>query len=174
LLRSKIYFCQFISYTINNGNNVKINLNDCYIIETIKEDYTVSKFDTVVKHGKNIPMGVFISEQPHFLMPDVHNLSFGRINDSNTLINDKDKLYHQNHSKVFSTIVLAATSFLTNNESKFVGIDGSNNAQAYMYYRCILNNLDYLDEYFTIHGVNYYVRILRKLKDDDEHYPLGY
>src|SRR5271166_3618009 len=102
------------------GINIKINLNDCYHIETIKADYTISKFDTIVRNQKKVPMGVFISEDTHFLMPDVHNLSFGPISIDNTLINDKDKFYHQNHSKVFSTIVLAAYTFLTENTSKFV------------------------------------------------------
>jgi len=150
------------------GLNIKINIDDCYTVETIKQDYSISKFNTILEDKQAVPMGVFISEQPHFLMPDVHNLSFGRINEENKLINDTDKLTHQNHSKVFSTIVLAAASFLKKNELKYVGIDGSNNARAYMYYRCLLNNLDYLNDLFIVRGVNYYVRVLRKLKDSDE------
>ena len=51
-------------------------------------------------------------------------------------------------------------SFHLQNPDKFLGIDGSNTVRAYMYYRCIQNNFDYLNSYFTIYGVNYYVRIL--------------
>ena len=58
------------------------------------------------------------------------------------------------------------------NADKFPGIDGSNNARAYLYYRCIQNNFDYLTKYLNIYGVNYYLRILRKLKDEDEYPPL--
>jgi hypothetical protein len=53
------------------------------------------------------------------------------------------------------------------NPDKFLGIDGSNTAKAYMYYRCIQNNFDYLNSYFTIYGINYNVRILR---DDGSDY----
>lgn len=82
-------------------------------------------------------------------------------------INDKAKLHHADHSKAFSTIIFAGMTYLQENPTKFLGIDGSNNARAYMYYRCIQNNFDYLTQHFKIYGVNYFVRILRKAKDED-------
>ena len=93
-------------------------------------------------------------------MPNVHNLAFGPL-DENKDIDDIVKLQHKDHSKVFSTIVFEAFTFLNEHRNKFVGIDGSTTSRAYMYYRCIQNNYDYLTSYFSIYGVNYYARIFR-------------
>ena len=116
-------------------------------------------------------LGIQISNTVHPYLPDVYNLAFGPLIDD-IKIDDKAKLYHENHSKVFSTIIFTALAFLTENKQKYLGIDGSNNARAYMYFRCIQNNYDYLSQFFNIYGVNYYVRILRKLKDEDNSYPV--
>jgi hypothetical protein len=151
--------------------NVKINFDDCYEIETLTSDLTLSKFTTVLKTGEEVPLAVQISNIPHPFIADVYNLAFGPLIAENR-IDDKSKLQHQNHSKVFSTIIFSALSFLTENKEKFLGIDGSSNARAYMYYRCIQNNFDYLNQFFTIYGVNFYVRVLRKLKDEDEVNPI--
>jgi hypothetical protein len=151
--------------------NVKINFEDCYEIETLTSDLTLSRFNTILKTGDEVPLAVRISNTPHPFIADVYNLAFGPLTTDNK-IDDTSKLQHQNHSKVFSTIIFSALSFLTENKEKFLGIDGSSNARAYMYYRCIQNNYDYLNQFFTIYGVNFYVRILRKLKDDDEAYPI--
>jgi hypothetical protein len=151
--------------------NVKINFEDCFEIETLTSDLSLSRFSTVLKNDTQIPLGIQISNMVHPHLPDVYNLAFGPLIDDNK-IDDKIKLQHQNHSKVFSTIIFTALTFLTENKEKFLGIDGSNNARAYMYYRCIQNNFDYLSQFFNIYGVNYYLRVLRKLKDDDETYPI--
>ena len=150
--------------------NIKIDFEDCYPIKSLSQDSLLTTFDTTLKNGNNIPIGVTISDEPHPLIPNVYNLGFGPLNPNNQ-INDKIKLYHENYSKLFSTIVLTGMSFLENNADKFLGIDGSNNARAYMYYRCIQNNYDYLRQYLNIYGVKYYIRILRKLKDNDSRVP---
>jgi hypothetical protein len=151
--------------------NVKINFEECYEIETLSNDLSLSKFNTVLKTGEETPLGIQISNTVHQYLPDVYNLAFGPLNETNQ-IDDKAKLYHDNHSKVFSTIIFTALTFLTENKEKYLGIDGSNNARAYMYYRCIQNNFDYLNQFFNIYGVNYYVRVLRKLKDEDDSHPV--
>jgi hypothetical protein len=151
--------------------NVKINFDDCYDIETLSNDLSLSKFNTVLKNQDQIPLGIQISNTVHPYLPEVYNLAFGPLIDENK-IDDKIKLQHDNHSKVFSTIIFTALTFLTENKEKYLGIDGSNNARAYMYYRCIQNNFDYLSQFFNIYGVNYYVRVLRKLKDGDETHPI--
>jgi hypothetical protein len=127
-------------------------------------------FNTTLKNGDIVPIGVNISEEEHPFIPNVYNLGFGPLGPNNQ-IDDKIKLCHQNYSKLFSTIVLTGMSFLENNTDKFLGIDGSNNARAYMYYRCIHNNYNYLRQYLNIYGVNYYIRILRKSKNKDSPVP---
>ncbi|WP_441576975.1 DUF6934 family protein [Chitinophaga sp. RAB17] len=151
--------------------NLKINFDDCYETEILKADFSLSSFNTCLKNGKKERIGIHISDTVHPLIPDVHNLSFGPINNKGE-IDDNVKLNHLNHSKFFSTIVLAAMTFLERKRSCFLGIDGSNNARAYMYYRCIQNNYSFLTQYFKIFGVNYYARILRKEKDEDSSYPI--
>lgn len=99
-------------------------------------------------------------------MKNVFNMSFGPLNKMHQ-IDDSAKLTHMNHSKVFSTIVFEGLTFLSDHPDKYLGIDGSNTARAYLYYRCIQNNFDYLNAYFDLYGVNYYVRILR---DTVSHY----
>ncbi len=151
--------------------NIKINFDDCYPVRTTDDNSLLTSFDSVLTNGNIVPIGINISDEPHPLIPNVYNLAFGPL-DLNSKIDDKIKLCHQNHSKLFSTIVLTGLSFLEKNADKFLGIDGSNNARAYLYYRCIQNNFDYLTKYLNIYGVNYYLRILRKLKDEDEYPPL--
>lgn len=151
--------------------NVKIDFDECYEFEDISDNLSAYSFTTVLKDGSNAILSVQINGQRHHLMPDVYNLAFGPLNE-NGEIDDTVKLKHRDHSKVFSTIVFAAMTFLAKNVSKFLGIDGSNNARAYMYYRCIRNNFEYLSQFFKIYGVKYYVRILRKIKDEDPGAPV--
>lgn len=102
----------------------------------------------------------------YFVTGDTFVYAFGPMDDQNK-IDDQVKITHANHSKVFSSIVFAGLTFLKRNPSKYLGIDGSNNARACMYYRCILNNYDYLTSSFKIYGINYFIRILRKNKNEE-------
>lgn len=139
--------------------NIKIDFDDKYSICPVN-DFNYSAFETELVNGDKVRLGIRISTNRHYLMPDVYNLAFGPLN-PNHEIDDKARLNHNNHSKVFSTIVFEALSFLTEHRDRFLGIDGSNTARAYMYYRCIQNNFDLLTSHFLIYGVNYYVRLLR-------------
>ena len=139
--------------------NIKIDFEKRYTVCPV-DDLNYSVFDTELTNGKKTRLGIKISSEEHPLMTDVYNLAFGPV-DENHQIDDQAKLTHQDHSKVFSTIVFEGLSFLTQHPDKFLGIDGSNTARAYMYYRCIQNNFDYLTSYFTIYGVSYFIRILR-------------
>lgn len=150
--------------------NIKIDLDDRYPVKTLYHSSLLTTFDTVLKNGDIVPIGITISDEPHPLIPNVYNLAFGPLG-LNNQIDDKIKLCHQNHSKLFSTIVFSGISFLKNNTGKFLGIDGSNNARAYLYYRCIQNNYEYLSQHLNIYGINYYIRILRELKDNDRSIP---
>jgi hypothetical protein len=145
--------------------NIKIDFDDRYPVKTLYHNSLLTTFDTVLKNGDVVPIGINISDEPHPLIPNVYNLGFGPLGLNNE-IDDKIKLYHQNHSRLFSTIVFSGISFLKNNTGKFLGIDGSNNARAYMYYRCIQNNFEYLSRYLNIYGVNYYIRVFRDRKEN--------
>jgi hypothetical protein len=151
--------------------NIKIDFNDCYPLRTLTDNLHISSFNTVLKNGDTVPIGIHISEEMHPLIPNAYNLSFGPVDHDNQ-IDDDAKLYHLNHSKLFSTIVFSALTFLENKKDIFLGIDGSNNARAYMYYRCIQNNFDYLNHFMNIYGVNYYVRVLRKTEDESNIHPI--
>lgn len=151
--------------------NIKIDFDDCYPIKILSNNPLLTTFDTVLKNGVIVPIGINISEEMHPLIPNAYNFSFGPVDKFNQ-IDDTAKLYHLNHSKLFSTIVSSAFTFLKGKKDIFLGIDGSNNARAYMYYRCIQNNFDYLNRFMNIYGVNYYVRILRKADEKNNSHPV--
>jgi hypothetical protein len=140
--------------------NIKVDLGNRYELLSTDNDLRYSIFESPLVNGSTSRLGIKISSEEHPYMPDVYNLAFGPINDKNEM-DDQVKLIHQNHSKVFSTIVFAGLTFLTEHKDKYLGIDGSDTRRAYMYYRCIQNNFEYLSSLFTIYGVNYYLRILR-------------
>lgn len=150
--------------------NVKIDFENRYQLEKINGDLSSGVFTTILKDGTPVDLDIQISGV-HPLLPDVINLAFGPLNEQGE-INDKVKLPHADHSKVFSTIIFAGMMYLRENPAKFLGINGSNNARAYMYYRCIQNNFDYLTQHFEIYGVNYYVRMLRKIREEDLVFPI--
>jgi len=50
---------------------------------------------------------------------------------------------------------------LSSHPDKYLGIDGSDNARAFYYWRFLQGNHDYLDQYFEMFGLKYYVRISR-------------
>ena len=145
--------------------NIKIDFENRYEASLLGNDIRFSIFESILIDGATAKLGIKISTEEHPYMLDVYNLAFGPLNDE-LQIDDRARLTHQDHSKVFSTIVFSGLSFLTEHSEKYLGIDGSNTARAYMYYRCIQNNFDYLDSFFTIYGVNYYLRVLRDGSND--------
>ena len=146
------------------GLNVKIDLRNVYNIVLENRQQRASAFDTFLTSGEKIRLGVKIAHTPHPLIPNAYNLAFGPLK-ANGSIDDKVRLSHENHSRVFSTVLFEVLSFLEQHPDNYVGIDGSDNARAYMYYRCIQNNFTYLSSILTIEGVNYYIRMLRQGQD---------
>jgi hypothetical protein len=140
--------------------NVKIDFDSLYDIENISPDLKFSSFRTQLNNGIEMPLVVRISNQSHALLPNVYNLSFGPLNAKGKL-DDKAELTHSNYSKVFSTILFSALAYLETNPGHYLGIDGSDNARAYFYYRALQRNFGYLDKHFRMYGVKYYVRISR-------------
>lgn len=140
--------------------NIRIDIENRYEPLHLDNDFQFTTFESVLVDGTVTKLGIKISMDTHPSMPDVYNLAFGPFNE-NFEIDDEAKLAHVDHSKVFSTIVFAAFSFLKTNKGKYLGIDGSDTARAYLYYRCIQKNYDYLKSFFNIYGVNYFLRVLR-------------
>ncbi|WEK35704.1 MAG: hypothetical protein P0Y53_24725 [Candidatus Pseudobacter hemicellulosilyticus] len=145
---------------------IKLNFEDRYEVEQVDNSPRNYQFFTELTSGEKVLLGVKISLQAHPLMSNVYNLAFGPVDKYNN-INDQSKLQHKNYSKVFSTIIYIGTIFLMENQDKYLGIDGSNNARAYFYYRSLQNNLAYLEQFFKLQGVRYYVRLLRKENPED-------
>lgn len=139
---------------------VKINFDDVYDINIASSEMTLASFETELADGSKKKLIVEISPEGHELMPNVYNLAFGPP-DANGEIDDKAQIKHKNYSKVFSTILLHAQAYLTIYPNHYLGIDGSDSSRAFLYYRFILNNVDYLSNYFNIGALKYYVRITR-------------
>lgn len=76
--------------------NIKIDFNDCHPVKTVSPNSLLTTFNTVLKNGDTIPIGINISEAMHPLIPNTYNLSFGPIDKSNQ-IDDTVKLDHMNH-----------------------------------------------------------------------------
>ncbi len=139
---------------------VKIDFDTLYDIENISPDLKFSSFTTALNDGRTLPLMVKISNQSHALLPNVYNLSFGPLN-AKGKIDDKAELKHMDYSRVFSTILFSALAYLQNNPDHYLGIDGSDNARAYFYYRALQRNFNYLDRHFHMYGIKYFVRITR-------------
>ena len=140
--------------------SLKIDFNNLYEIDNISADLRISTFSTTLNNGQAMPLVVKISNQSHALLPNVYNLAFGPLN-AKGKIDDKAELTHADYSKVFSTILFAAFAYLQNNPDHYLGIDGSDNARAYFYYRALQRNFSYLHKHFRMFGIKYFVRITR-------------
>ena len=139
---------------------VKLDFDNSYHLEPVSGDLRISTFRTELQDGTEIPLKVEINKEPHELLPGVFNLAFGPMNEKGK-IDDKAELSHKDYSKVFSSILLTGMIYLTKNKDHYLGIDGSNNSRAYLYYRFLQKNYDYLSKFFKMYGLKYYVRISR-------------
>ena len=147
---------------------LKIDFDNTYKIDSRSADLRESIFTSILADGNTIALQVKISDEAHELFPDVYNLTFGPLK-PNGKLDDKIELTHQDYSKTFSTILEAGGYYLNANPDHDLGIDGSNNARAYLYYRTLQRNYDYLSRFFEFFGLKYYVRISRfgKTQYDD-------
>jgi len=139
---------------------VTIDFRNTYQVEPVSDDYRISKFNTILKDGTSEELKIKISNNAHELMPNVYNLAFGPEDDKGK-INDKAELPHTDYSRVFSTILLEAYTYLRKHKTDSIGIDGSDMNRAILYFRFIQKNYDYLTGIFNIYGLKYYVRITR-------------
>jgi|SRR5579859_2339414 len=140
--------------------SIKIDFNNSYEIDTISNNLKTITFHSEVTDGRSIPLKIEISNDAHELLPNVYNLAFGPT-DEKGRIDDKARLAHKDYSRVFSTILLSGLTYLTSNKGHYLGVDGSDNARAYLYYLFLQRNYLYLNQYFNLFGLKYYVRITR-------------
>lgn len=119
---------------------------------------------------KPVELRAFISNQQHPFMPDVYNLAFGPPDpETDTGVLDKIKIRHDDLDKLLSTLLLFAYTYLSDNMNHYVGIDGSCNLRAAMYYRKLQANYGILKSTFsTIAGNKYYIRFRRFNKQEND------
>jgi hypothetical protein len=146
--------------------NIFINLEDTFPISVLTADLQNFSFVSPQMDGSSVTIHVAIQQPGNKFIPNVYNLAFGPLKPDGN-IDDVTKLKHVNPSKVYSTIILGALTFLNNNKDLSVGIDGSNKVRAYLYYKLIQLNYDYLAQFFKLIGVKYYIRLLRGVNITD-------
>jgi len=139
---------------------VKIDFRNRYDFNFASDDYRVRSFQAELKDGSLVDLYVKIDEQPHEILSHVYNMAFGPLNPKGQ-VDDRAQLTYKDYSKVFSTILWSALMYLKDHIHHSLGIDGSDNRRAHMYYRFLQRNYEYLDKCFRIYGIKYYVRITR-------------
>src|SRR5215813_7679306 len=95
-----------------------IDFNNLYELENVPSDLKTSSFNTQLDSGQSLLISVKISDQSHVLLPNVYNLAFGPLNKQGK-IDDRAELTHQDFSKVFSTILFFALSYLKANPEHY-------------------------------------------------------
>lgn len=146
--------------------DIVINFEDTYEIESISEDLSKFQFTSYDKNDSPVLLTVLIEKNKNPFLPTVFNLAFGPHNENGEM-DDKAIVKHRNSSRVFSTILLGALTFLNSNKESFIGIDGSNLVRACLYYKMMQINHDYLCQFFNLIGVKYYTRLLKGVNADD-------
>jgi hypothetical protein len=76
-------------------------------------------------------------------------------------INVHARLNYMNLMKVFSTVLLFIEDYLRFYPWHSIGVDGSGNSRAELYYRGWQRNFVYLSAYMKMYGIKFYVRIMR-------------
>ncbi len=144
--------------------NIDLNLDDVYDINIINTDLTAFTFVSLLKDGSSIEIAVVIQHANNPFLQEFLNLAFGpekTTPQGDVYIDDFAKVEHVNYSKAFSTVLFCAVTYLRSNPGVYIGIDGSDFRRAYLYFRIIQRNYDYLMEYFFMYGIKYWARVLR-------------
>jgi len=139
---------------------VRINFDETCEMSSLMPDLKEATFYSIDKEGNSVLLKMKLTPLDYALLPNVYNLSFGPVTQDDN-IDDAVRVAHQDHNKVFSTILLFALTFLQANPGITIGLDGSDDARAYCYHRMFHTNKEYLNEYFVAIGVDWFVRLLR-------------
>ena len=142
---------------------IDLNLEDTYDIEIHNSDLMDFSFNSPVVGGGTTRIVVKIRLVKDPFLKDFINLSYGPLIeiDGETIIDDFATVPHINLSKVLSTVLLCGLRYLKSNPDKFIGINGSDFRRAYLYFRVMQRNLNYLSTYFELLGAKFFVRALR-------------
>lgn len=140
--------------------NIDINFEDIYEITPLSDTLNKFSFYSPTIDGNSVLIIVDIQKAHNQFIPEFLNLAFGPTN-NNGIIDDFAKVPHQNYSKTFSTILLCGMAYLNNNPDVYIGIDGSDFRRAYLYFRTLTRNYDYLNQYLRMYGIKYYARVIR-------------
>ncbi|SFD90940.1 hypothetical protein SAMN05518672_103806 [Chitinophaga sp. CF118] len=146
--------------------NIDINFENVYPLNAVSTDSNKSYFFTELVNGERLKIIVEIEQVKNPFVNDFLSLAFGPAGTDGE-INDFAAVKHLDYSKAFSTVIFYALTFMKNNPGIYLGIDGSDFRRAYLYYRILQRNYDYLNDYFRIYGIKYYVRLLRGKDKND-------
>lgn len=139
---------------------IKINLEDTIQPHYASEDLMNYRFNSLLSTGVEEELIVQIKNINDPFLPNVFNIGFGP-SDGQGGFDDSISLPHEDISRVFSTIILLAMTFLQVNLGTSIGIDGSDERRAYLYHRMFRYNYESLKEVLVITGVDWYVKLLR-------------
>lgn len=138
---------------------VKIDFDNVYEIEWLAHDFSYGRFFSETPLGQ-IELYVSILASNNQFLGQIPNLAFGPLKGDGS-IDDNAKIKHIDNSKIYSTILFGSLTFLKTQNQSFIGVDGSNHIRAFLYYKVLQLNYDYLAQYFHMAGVKYYIRLLR-------------
>jgi hypothetical protein len=139
---------------------IKIDFEDTYDPITVEDDFSEMTFESPQVGGKGELLSVQIRPHTDPHLPKVYNLGFGPTNGKGGL-QDNIRLKHADSHKVFSTVLFHGFTFLQEYPQLILGIDGSDDVRATMYHLMIKANRNYLEDFFVIIGVDWYVRVFR-------------
>ena len=139
---------------------VTIDFDQTFDPFSIESDLMMMTFHSPQIGGKSELLLVKISPHPDPNLPGVFNLGFGPPNGQGGFRDDV-RLRHADSNRVFSTVLFHGLSFLQEHPNFTLGIDGSDDVRTTMYHLMLKANRTYLDEFFLIIGVDWYVRVFR-------------
>ncbi len=148
--------------------NININFDDIYNIESLEPDLSRFVFKSPVSDIMSIEIIVKIEPAFNPFLLEFFNMSFGpAIEGEHNRLDDFAKVPHVNPSKTFSTILFCGLLYLQSNKGNYLDFDGSDFRRAYLYYRTIQRNFNYLSNIFKLVGIKYYARVIRGKDKND-------
>ncbi|SFO98998.1 hypothetical protein SAMN05428949_7085 [Chitinophaga sp. YR627] len=139
---------------------IKLDFQQTFPPTWLEKDYSKMTFESPQEDGSIETMVVKIDRHPAFNSPNVYNMGFGPP-DMKGGFRDNVKLKHKDLGKVLSTVLFHGNNFLQENSSLVLGIDGSDDVRAMLYHLITKVNREYLSEFFTVFGVDWFIRVLR-------------
>jgi len=99
---------------------VKIDSWNRYEFDFVSNDVRTSNFQAELNDGSLIDLHIRIEKKSHELLPNAYNMAFGPLNPKGQ-IDDRAQLTYKDYSKVFSTILWSALTYLKRSYRSFPG-----------------------------------------------------